>query len=398
MISFRRMRIQLGLLLISALVLSAGSIYLYTTKTSLHYTQIAQFTAKSTWRECGVVHDCKAIHDSLLSHARFDSDPGKLDLVGGVWHRTKRFVRAKSWSKFPFLQRPAIVSRSMLSEHSLGNSLAYYFQTRAYAHAIGADVVFNESGFNFSSFLQFLPRMAIHPEGIFNSSAAIEFAKECPRNYPSLCKSSRLLHFIPQIRTEMQQALRRYLNLHRISFPQDQVVVYYRCGDIISMSSTEYGFLKYNSYLKLIPTTTTSIILLVQPVSSPSRRIDAVHAHKCQALYLDLQQWLQSKFSQAKITVVEENDVSIAMSRMVFAETLICSPSTLCLFAAFANANQAFLPVCDLFMTSTTPLIPHSQIHRVPNAVITTKQIALKRSRTNVQRIKILLRKPLTIF
>eukprot|EP00483_Globobulimina_turgida_P013741 UN13767 len=141
------------------------------------------------------------------------------------------------------------------------------------------------------------------------------------------------------------------------------IVIHFRCGDILSAGGSEYGFMTI-SYFKIafdliqneldMPFESDTRIFFVSQLGENSLRADVLlgqqnlerkNLNGCRQVVYKYVEALQSLVSPANITINGNNPLNVDFYRMVHAPVLICSMSTFCEEAGQANTNNVILPM-----------------------------------------------------
>jgi hypothetical protein len=131
----------------------------------------------------------------------------------------------------------------------------------------------------------------------------------------------------------------------------DDVVIHYRCGDIIRVPETFRYFYKFEFFARFIPASATRIGIVTSPFDKIGhfREWDLTKntGDRCRLLVEGLVIYLKERFPAAAVSVHNGPDESLALAiaRMVMASTLIVSGSTLANVPAVTNFGKAYLPI-----------------------------------------------------
>ena len=83
------------------------------------------------------------------------------------------------------------------------------------------------------------------------------------------------------MRKESSKAMQKFISSHNLQVPKfknGEVVVHYRCGDVINSNNAQYGLLPFSWYKQAIPEGTTMVYLIGN--FHASRAIDKVTRSK----------------------------------------------------------------------------------------------------------------------
>ena len=312
-------------------------------------TLTARWVLSSESQQQQQLYRSPSLENEQVEHVRQGLLAIKSGFSGRTWGRMRQFIEKEGWRAYPSLVRPALISSIMLGTGSLGNCLGYYYQTRAFCEAVGLDYLSAPLLPKYKeTFLAALPLIQVHMTGNFSKKMAFRFFDECPA-YVHQCRRSRFLHYLPTVRKELSEAL---LPFKRHDF---EVAVHFRCGDVLKADAPGYGLLRYQALKELLGSESPKrITVLTQPVGPECRTNDCPFLETCRTIYSDLARWLSKTYPKSKTLVVSIRDVSETMAALTFARKLICSSSSMCLFAAITNENESFLPISELFFNGSS--------------------------------------------
>jgi hypothetical protein len=160
-------------------------------------------------------------------------------------------------------------------------------------------------------------------------------------------------------------------------FMVDDVVIHFRCGDVMTTDHPGFGFLKFDSYAQFIPETVTSIGIITQPyvkdnendpniiynTTRQTRVMDkglSFISQRCQYVVNEFVLYLQERFTKSTISVQDnennnkkplrirvwndENEtITIAFARMILANVTIVGSSSFGTLAATATFGTAYI-------------------------------------------------------
>eukprot|EP01083_Nonionella_stella_P145175 454424_1 len=165
--------------------------------------------------------------------------------------------------------------------------------------------------------------------------------------------------YLPIIIRDTHSALDRYFDIHPIDkvLGHNDVVIHFRCGDILSAGGDEYGFMTLQYYKEAFSnwslTENTVVHLLSQLGDQSLRSDDNLGKHNlerknrngCNDIVTAYVAELHKIVSPARILIHGNNALSTDFHMMVDAPLLICSESTFCEQAALANTNSVVMPI-----------------------------------------------------
>lgn len=208
------------------------------------------------------------------------------------------------------------------------------------------------------SYLDYLPSLLASKKPY--DAARLQGHLGCPGRLGHQCPNPMFVGIVDLIREEMVAALVAYYTANQLTLPSSELVIYMRCGDIFKYGQAEYGFLRYSVYKQLIPAGVRDISLVLSPIQDPGqphgcRPKDCAFQAQCQAVYKDVTDWLKSNYPEAIVTSHFGETQSQSLARMVFAKTLICNPSTFCLWPAIATQGRSYLNRGILYFNTAQP-------------------------------------------
>ena len=127
----------------------------------------------------------------------------------------------------------------------------------------------------------------------------------------------------------------------------DEVVIHFRCGDIMSHPHPKHYFVSFSSWAKHIPENTSNIGVVTQPfdsVESESQRAkDAMGGPRCKLVVTEFEDYLKKRFPNSLISIYSTDSIVLAWSRMVMARTLLVGAGTFASFPSIANFGSAYV-------------------------------------------------------
>ena len=120
-------------------------------------------------------------------------------------------------------------------------------------------------------------------------------------------------------------------------------VILFRCKDVVLSNETNpYGFLNFNLYLQLL-SNVSSIYILAEPLDYLStQRHSHWRSQVCERLGIRLMDFLKDKFHGA-IVALRRGYPAESIGMLSRAKTVICAPSTFCLWPGLLNKNKVYL-------------------------------------------------------
>jgi len=271
--------------------------------------------------------------------------------------QTCELWRNKAWQDIPgYEESPLIIYQCPGEWRSLGNRLRDYFQAVALAWLYGvnfiADMGFLKSDLRLGqiSFLQYLPcYIDVHKEGgLFEgtltrvSHGKIDLCDKA--NEWKLPKVWTWEYIGNPIRLIWRSALKADFSERNIPIPLVDVSIQHRCGDILGKPWSEYGFLTYSAYSRLLSISDRQrdIVIEATPLKKGEAHFstDTKFIADCSELTRDLVTFLKELGHNVRIEVGVDRSLSLA--RMTFSKLLICASSTFCIWPALAADNSWF--------------------------------------------------------
>lgn len=133
----------------------------------------------------------------------------------------------------------------------------------------------------------------------------------------------------------------------------DDVIVHFRCGDLMSSKHPRFAFLKYNAFASRISPDALSIGIVTQPFddSAQNRAWDSssVKRSRCKTVVLDFCAYLQEQFPRARIRIHNSPNETIALTyaRMIMANQTIAGISTFGVFSSIASFGTGYIRLPD---------------------------------------------------
>eukprot|EP01036_Dinobryon_divergens_P026667 gene26667-35343_t len=132
----------------------------------------------------------------------------------------------------------------------------------------------------------------------------------------------------------------------KVSLPAiPDVAIHYRCGDNLTAFIHGYGVLPFAAILRLIPSSARFIYVFTN---------DNVKHHHCGSIMKRIVKYLSKHLKKKNLSAPDgsaatpvvvklfrDGDPLVAFTRLLYANTLICSSSTFCFYAALANNGTA---------------------------------------------------------
>ena len=178
-----------------------------------------------------------------------------------------------------------------------------------------------------------------------DDSIGIDLQKACRLCIGHTCQDG-LNYFQPIIIRELQSLALNWKADHPY-IQMDEAVIYYRCGDVfLHKHHTEYGILRYSSYLKRIPSNVKSIGIVTgkdTKMSGTCRNEGCPFDGLCSKLSFDIQDYISRAYPKARVTIRNNESVATSISRMVLSKMVVCNPSTFSLYPCIATFGTSYI-------------------------------------------------------
>ena len=145
----------------------------------------------------------------------------------------------------------------------------------------------------------------------------------------------------------------------------DEAVIHFRCGDLLTVDLSGYGFLTFHGYSRHISSSVRSIGILTQPfgklkknavvekahhpssIADQGRTMDTANeivARRCLTLVYAFKQYLEDKFPNATVQIHNDRTESIALAyaRMVLAKQVVGSMSTFSIYPIIGTFGTGY--------------------------------------------------------
>lgn len=130
------------------------------------------------------------------------------------------------------------------------------------------------------------------------------------------------------------------------------VAIHYRCGDNFV---GYYGFLPFHQIISRIPQDAKNIFVFAEKKTrKTSTRTHAINI--CDSIFQKLFETLRKYFPNSSVLIQRGGDLYADMARLTYADVLICSVSTFCLWPAIASNGTAYFPKTKLISGGNTNL------------------------------------------
>lgn len=135
----------------------------------------------------------------------------------------------------------------------------------------------------------------------------------------------------------------------------DDVIIHFRCGDLMDSQHPRFGFLKFDSFAKHISSEARSIGVVTQPFDNDgvhqTRAWDSgkVKRDRCRIVVGAFVEYLQERIPGARVRVHNSPDETIALTyaRLVLANQTVAGISTFGVFPAIASFGTGYIRLPD---------------------------------------------------
>lgn len=133
----------------------------------------------------------------------------------------------------------------------------------------------------------------------------------------------------------------------------DDVIIHFRCGDLMSSNHPRFGFLKFSALAQHVSPAASTIGIVTQPFddSGQSRAWDnsPTKRDRCRIVVGDFVAYLQELFPRARVRVHNKADETIALTyaRMIMANQSIAGISTFGVFPSIASFGTGYIRLPD---------------------------------------------------
>lgn len=130
----------------------------------------------------------------------------------------------------------------------------------------------------------------------------------------------------------------------------DEVVLHFRCGDLINSDHKSFGFMSFQSFSRHISPEARSIGIVTQPFDAKDAQMrpleqTSMHIDRCRLVVTKFVQHLEEQFSQARIRIRNDVNETIALTvaRMIMAKQTITAISTFSVVPALATFGSGYI-------------------------------------------------------
>jgi len=160
----------------------------------------------------------------------------------------------------------------------------------------------------------------------------------------------------------------------------DDVVLHFRCGDLMASNHPAFGFMKFSAFSKRISPEVTSIGIVTQPFgkTGQNRRGDATEAkrHRCRVVVTALVDFLAERFPDARITIHNgpNETIALAYARMVMANQTMAGITSFGVFPAVASFGTGYARSPDYRKAPNKWLAQDPPLEQVANNIVLMKE------------------------
>ena len=157
-------------------------------------------------------------------------------------------------------------------------------------------------------------------------------------------------HIIPTIQDDTSKNIKEYLDIKQFFFPKyskNEVVIHFRCGNVLSGDThPSYHLLKFKYFKEHIPEKTDKITIIWRiSYDDKNTKKETGILSKDEFIINSLKQYLEKELN---IEVNIDNEYFSDFIYLVYAPTLIITPSTFSFWAGVMSRNTCYAPSCEL--------------------------------------------------
>jgi hypothetical protein len=139
--------------------------------------------------------------------------------------------------------------------------------------------------------------------------------------------------------------------LHTTNLQLDEVIIHFRCGDLMDSQHPRFGFLKYDALVKHIATAARSIGIVTQPFTNKaqSRASDTstTKSERCRIVVMNFLAYVRLRFPHARVSLHNADSIALTYARMIVANQTIAGISTFGVFPAIASFGTGYVRLPD---------------------------------------------------
>ncbi|GAX12608.1 hypothetical protein FisN_13Lh069 [Fistulifera solaris] len=130
----------------------------------------------------------------------------------------------------------------------------------------------------------------------------------------------------------------------------DDVVLHFRCGDLINSDHKSFGFISFHSFSQHVSSEARSIGIVTQPFDTqdaqmrPLEQTD-LHTDRCRLVVTQFVHHLEERFPQARVSIRNDAKETIALTfaRMILAQQIVSPISTFSVVPALATFGTGYI-------------------------------------------------------
>ena len=153
------------------------------------------------------------------------------------------------------------------------------------------------------------------------------------------------------------------INIQEPFYPNtelDDVILHFRCGDLINSDHRSFGFMSFHSFSRHISSQARSIGIVTQPFNGNDAQMrpleqKEINMDRCRRLVTLFVQHLTERFPQARITIRNDANETIALTfaRMIMANQTITAISTFSVVPALVTFGSGYIREPDFVKVPT---------------------------------------------
>ena len=164
----------------------------------------------------------------------------------------------------------------------------------------------------------------------------------------------------------------------------DDVILHFRCGDLINSDHKSFGFMSFQSFSRHISAQARSIGIVTQPFDDkngaqmrPLEQTD-MNMDRCRLVVTQFVRYLKERFPQARISIRNDVNETIALTvaRMIMANQTITAISTFSVVPALATFGSGYIREPD-FDNAPNWFLMHPNVSTLVENVILIEEPVL---------------------
>ena len=161
----------------------------------------------------------------------------------------------------------------------------------------------------------------------------------------------------------------------------DDVVVHFRCGDLMASSHPGFGFMKFSAFSKRISPEANSIGIVTQPFKKgghQNREKDTTSSkqERCRVVVMELVNFLAQRFPATRIRVHNgpNETIALAYARMIMANQTMAGITTFGVFPVVAAFGTGYIRKPNFSRAPSQWLVKQPPLERVTDNIVLMKE------------------------